>query len=509
MSADLEHVNGKPELSLTTSEFSSKLTKTILNLYVFTLITILLGIWIALYQNWTVRLEDAHSRLVRSANVANFLVETALADAEKSLDNTQASFEKAIAEGHMSHQLARKNLETSYAKFKTYNKADAFGLLFFVDKNGKLYAQSEGEANTSIDFSNRFYFYKLRENPNLKRTVGPLVLAKTTGQWVFHMSIPVYGPHHQFEGALVQQILVHDIARKLNQYADTSYFEEMMAHYNGSAPSFIFPPPGTSASPRQNHSSLLTHTKASMTEQNFHSENLLMGFAKSPVYELETYATLPYAKIKHDFLMGNLYFILYVFVGLLLSAATFYYLYDLSKRLAKVQMESLHDPLTRLHNRRALDDVLPTLLRDATRQQNPISVLFIDIDHFRFFNENYGHESGDIALKAVAQTLSSCVHRPLDFVCRWGGEEFVIVLPQTNREAARKIADDILNAIRQIELRCNTNGDHPRLTVSIGHVTSNIARNAMPEDLVDAADKAMLQAKSQGRNQRVESALKS
>jgi diguanylate cyclase (GGDEF)-like protein len=134
-------------------------------------------------------------------------------------------------------------------------------------------------------------------------------------------------------------------------------------------------------------------------------------------------------------------------------------------------------------------------------------VLFIDIDHFRYFNDHYGHESGDIALQAVAQALASSVKRPLDFVCRWGGEEFVVVLPKTNRHAATKVADNILDSVRQIELEC-TNGDRPRLTVSIGHVTSTLEVTAVEEDLVDEADKAMLQAKGQGRNQRVEYSLK-
>lgn len=503
MTADLKQVNGHPQLSVTTSEFSSKLSKIIVSVYIFTLTTVLIGTCMALYQNWTVRLDDAHSRLVRSANMGNFLVESALTSAAKSLDSTQASFTRAIQSGQMNHQLASQLLNTSYAKFKTFNKTDVFGLLFLVDQTGKLYAQSGGSADTDIDFSDRFYFYKLRDNPDINRAVGPLVLARTTGQWVFHMSVPVYGPDGKFWGVLVQQILENDIANKLAQYTNTSYFEHMMTHFDGSPPSFVYPPPNTSYALPKEFSFTLEHQKSNMSEHDAQSRNLLMGFAKSPNYELETYATFPISKVVDEFLLGNRYLMLYALVGILFSTGIFYYLHNLSKQLAEVQMESLHDALTLIHNRRALDDVLPTLTRNAMRTQEPISVLFIDIDHFRYFNENYGHESGDIALKAVAEALSSCVHRPLDFVCRWGGEEFVVVLPQTDREAAMKIADDILDAVRQIELQC-TNGDQPRLTVSIGHVTSTITSDSVQEDLVDVADKAMLQAKNRGRNQRVE-----
>lgn len=231
---------------------------------------------------------------------------------------------------------------------------------------------------------------------------------------------------------------------------------------------------------------------------------MLTGFAKSPTYDLGTYTTFPVSKLRAEFWAGNQYLILYAVIGILFSTAIFYYLFNLSKQLSLAQGASLHDPLTRLHNRRALDERLPHLMRVSQRSQLPISVLFIDIDHFRFFNENYGHESGDIALQAVAQTIQSCARRPLDFVCRWGGEEFVVVLPETDRQAAIKVTDNILNAVRAIELE-SIQGDRPRLTVSIGHVTHTIQANGPQEDLVDQADKAMLEAKNQGRDRRVES----
>ena len=504
MAADLRLVNGHQPLSSITSEFGTKLSRTIAGMYLFTLVAVLLGTWLALYQNWTVRLDDANSRLVRSANMGNFLVESALTSAAKSLDTTQAAFSQAIQTGQMTPQFASQLLNTSYAKFKTFNKTDSFGLLFFVDHNGMLYAQTGEAADNKIDFSDRFYFYKLRDNPGANLTVGPLVLARTTGQWVFHMSVPVHGKDGKFAGVLVQQILEHDIAEKLTQYANTNHFEHMMSHFEGRDPSFVYPPPNTAYAPPKAQQFPLVHTMSDTPVSDARYNHLLMGFAKSPNYELTTYATFPLSKLKEEFWTGNKYLVWYALVGIIFSSALFYYLHNLSKQLAAVQMQSLHDALTQLHNRRALDDALPALLRDAMRTQQPISVLFIDIDHFRYFNENYGHESGDIALKAVAQALSSCVRRPLDFVCRWGGEEFAVVLPQTDRYAAMKIADDILNAVRRIQLEC-TNGDQPRLTVSVGHVTAIISQTAIAQrDLVDEADKAMLQAKSQGRDRSVE-----
>jgi diguanylate cyclase (GGDEF)-like protein len=511
MTADLRQVNATPSRRLTPTQFSTKLTQTIARLYVFTLVMVSIGTCFALYQNWDIRMNAATSRLVRSADMGNFLVETALASAAKSLDNTQAIFNKALQGGSIEPKLASQLLNMSYANFKKYNKADAFGLIFFVDRQGFLFAQSGKATDRNIDFSDRFYFYHLRDNPDIKRAIGPLLIARTTGQWVFHMSVPVHDKDGKFAGVLVQQILEDDIAQKLTQYADIDNFEQMITHVEANDPSFVYPPPDATHTPSTVFLQALTHKKIHSTsaggtfdwdasQQGF-SNHLLMGFAQTSTFNLQTYATFPLAKVRQDFWFGNVYLMIYAIFGIFFVTAIFYYLLNLSKQLMHAQVESLHDPLTKIHNRRALDEIFPSLMRDAMRSQEPISVLFIDIDNFRYFNENYGHESGDIALNAVAQTLESCARRPLDFVCRWGGEEFVIVLPHTNAVSAEHIAQRVLNAVRAIELQSSHDGQKARLTVSVGHVTSVITADPVQEDLIDEADKAMLQAKCQGRDQ--------
>lgn len=513
MAANLKEVNAREFHPLSVTQFHTKLTQTIIALYVCIVIVVAIGTWFSLYQTWILRIEDTKANLTRSANIGNYLIETALTSAAKSLDSTQISFERALQSGALSQQLAGELLNTSYARFKEYNKADRFGLIFFVDKNGKLYARSGQALDEEIDFSDRFYFYQLKNHPEMRRAVGPLVLARTTGEWVFHMSVPVHDPEGHFFGVLVQQILEKDIASNLAQYANISSFDRMVTLFKDKEPSFIFLSPGASELqskgtnlplPAQADSAYRNGgVFAWYTHQTGSSESVLTGVAKSPLYNFETYVTLPVGKVKQAFLIGNTYLLLYVVVGMLLVTSVFYYLYKLSRQLASAQVESWHDPLTKIHNRRALDAVLPGLLREAMRSQEPISVLFIDIDHFRYFNETYGHESGDIALKAVAHALAACARRPLDFVCRWGGEEFVIVLPNTSRSGAAAIAHDVLTTVRTIELR-SADGQCPKITVSVGHVTADLGNDAALENLVDRADKAMLKAKSQGRNQSVE-----
>jgi diguanylate cyclase (GGDEF)-like protein len=503
MSADLKHINLPASSELSSRRFSSKLSQAIAALYAFTFVSVVIGTGFALYQNWTVRQEQAQSHLVRSAHMGNFLMETALTSAAKSLDSTQVLFSDVLQMGPMDRALAGQLLKASDAKFKAYNPSDVFGQMFFVDPQGRWYAPSDGAADTGLDVSDRHYFHQLRDHPGLSRTVGPLVLDRTTGQWVFHMSVPVIGKNGELAGVLVQEILEKAMAHKLAQYLDLQHLDALITHFDGIAPSFVYPAPDLAASPSPLFLPAPTLPHGCDGEAQT-SPQMLMGFAKSGIDHLGTCATWPKSKLRAEFWNGNVYLMLYAWVGIVFSSAMFHYLYGLSQKLTEAQMQSLQDPLTGLHNRRALDEKLPLLLRMSQRAQKPISVLFIDIDHFRFFNENYGHESGDVALQAVARTLQAMARRPLDLACRWGGEEFVLVLPETPCEAAVKVADDVLNAVRRIDLQ-STHGDRPRLTVSIGHVTRTVQAHGPQDELVDLADKAMLEAKTQGRDRRVAS----
>jgi diguanylate cyclase (GGDEF)-like protein len=215
-----------------------------------------------------------------------------------------------------------------------------------------------------------------------------------------------------------------------------------------------------------------------------------------------TLAYLNATTIWPSFLKGNLFLLAYACTGVSIVSAMFFYLYKLSHQLINAQTDSRQDTLTHLYNRRALDEQLPLLLRQSQREQSPLSVLFIDIDHFRLLNERYGHESGDVALQAVAKALASVCQRPRDFICRWGGEEFVAVLPHTDVQAAEELAQRMLQTVRDLHLQVAGHSP-PKLTVSIGHISTTVTPRNQDKDLIGAADQAMLLAKHRGRNQSV------
>jgi diguanylate cyclase (GGDEF)-like protein len=162
--------------------------------------------------------------------------------------------------------------------------------------------------------------------------------------------------------------------------------------------------------------------------------------------------------------------------------------------------DSLYDPLTGLGNRRLMDEEFPRLWRGAMRTKQAICALFIDIDHFKKFNDDFGHEAGDDVLKAVAKVIQQHARRPSDFSFRWGGEEFALIYPGLPEPDVAAIAQNILKEVQAMEVT-SQGVKMPSVTVSIGMACALVTNENITDDLIDMADKAMLKAKSNGRNQ--------
>jgi len=156
------------------------------------------------------------------------------------------------------------------------------------------------------------------------------------------------------------------------------------------------------------------------------------------------------------------------------------------------------DSLTGLANRRSLDRALRTEWARSQRSGKPMSLLMIDVDHFKAFNERHGHPGGDEALRQVAKVINACIRRPADLVARYGGEEFMVVLAETDLNGALIIAESVRHAVERIPLFAD---DTAPVTVSVGVGTLPPRSRLKLEDLLGAADTALYQAKDNGRNQ--------
>lgn len=173
----------------------------------------------------------------------------------------------------------------------------------------------------------------------------------------------------------------------------------------------------------------------------------------------------------------------------------------LRQQALELRSQSFSDGLTGVANRRHFDVAIDKELRRAKRNGSPLSLLMIDIDHFKSFNDHYGHQRGDECLVRVASALSGMLQRAADLIARYGGEEFVLILPDTNEEQAaqmaqairaRVIALGIPHAASSLELK--------QVTVSIGAATRTPTHPAEAQELIGAADRALYDAKRAGRN---------
>jgi diguanylate cyclase (GGDEF)-like protein len=165
-----------------------------------------------------------------------------------------------------------------------------------------------------------------------------------------------------------------------------------------------------------------------------------------------------------------------------------------------LQKLSLHDALTGLANRRHFDETLDVEWRRALRAGEPVSLLLIDVDSFKAFNDTYGHPHGDAVLRTVADTLRAGAQRASDLVARYGGEEFAVLLPGVGREAAQDRAEALRASIESLRIQHQRSVTGPWVTVSAGAATLVPEPGSSPASLVAEADRALYAAKAAGRN---------
>lgn len=176
-------------------------------------------------------------------------------------------------------------------------------------------------------------------------------------------------------------------------------------------------------------------------------------------------------------------------------------LVELEKRNYELLALSNIDVMTQLANRRLLDEKLQTELKRAARHSHPLGLIMLDVDHFKLYNDHYGHLQGDECLKAVALAIKACVKRPADLAARYGGEEFVILLPETELPGVVKIAEDIRQTIMEAKIPHEKSLTAACVTASLGAFSGIPTTDDTPESLLKLADTLLYHSKENGRNQ--------
>ena len=246
-----------------------------------------------------------------------------------------------------------------------------------------------------------------------------------------------------------------------------------------------------------------------------------------PAYILITFFTYLFIGLRFwpALTTGALAFVMYVGAGLYLGqdsgallygatllavanliAATGLYNIDYNRRMSflregELRFRASQDPLTGIANRGAFEDYFERAWKHCAREQIPIAIAMIDIDHFKEYNDHYGHPAGDQCLRAIAPIIEDSSQRPLDFAARYGGEEFVLLLPGCNTRRAKDILDDLRRNVIASVIEHSASPTSALLTVSAG-VSSLMPKTGVDDrdELVRLADDALYKAKSEGRN---------
>jgi diguanylate cyclase (GGDEF)-like protein len=475
-----------------------KLKGAVLLLYLVIAAGIAAGVLLWLQGAWASERRSIGERLAGEASVVMNFIQGSLIDTSKLLDLARIRILEG-GERRPLDPLAVHNILDATLKSVSFSVSeDLRGLLFFIDPNGQMVAQSGRHPAPSFDFSDRLYYRKLIADPTAKVAVGNMLTARTTGQVVFHISMPVRSLKDRLLGILVQQIRIHDVARLVEEsLADPETVLE--ARLASGEPLFVFPldatPVAFSKSPCQKDGDRGWLTATADRD----AEKRLVGYASSRDFGFCASASLPEQIALSRFLRARSGLLFGAAMAFLFTTGLFMAVLDLVRRLDDEIERSNHDVLTGLRNRRFLDSVYESYCRESVRSRRPLAVLFLDIDHFKQINDRYGHAVGDLVLRALGEALRDRVRRPLDVCCRWGGEEFVALLPGADVDGARAVASDIQDHVRRLVIRSG-NVALTNVTVSVGIISRTLSAETITDDLVGKADRAMLAAKAQGRD---------
>lgn len=168
---------------------------------------------------------------------------------------------------------------------------------------------------------------------------------------------------------------------------------------------------------------------------------------------------------------------------------------------------AMKDGLTQVANRRNFDIKIQNEWRRMNRSQNPLSLIIFDVDHFKLYNDTYGHQAGDLCLKTIADIAAKHFQRPSDLLARYGGEEFAIILPETSCQGATALAEKVRQSIQEIKLHHEESLVSEYVTVSCGVSSLTPTETTSPQILLEIADKALYEAKENGRNKVVNRCL--
>ena len=389
--------------------------------------------------------------------------------------------------------------------FDSSANASGLGTIMIVDKTGKAIADARGIVKPGTDFSDRDYFTAQRDNPARDRFfISHMFKSRVSDRHMFGLSRPMIGAKGEFDGAVVGTISSDFLALLFGSVLLPPDSSITLIHSDGTV-LLRMPLPDVDRviAPEQMRDVKARGGGEYIKSSSFDGIERL--YSPRQIGTLPIYVTVGLSTqqlLAHWLWRARVAGIALVGLSAIILFLAWTLAQELKRRAAAEHRFSelaATDSLTQLANRRAFDETLDTEWRRAVRESTSIALLMIDSDFFKAFNDTYGHLEGDHALKSLADTMKMCVERPGDLVARFGGEEFVVLLPNTGVDGANTIALAIRHAIADTALPHATS-PFGQLTVSIGIAVRQPAGQDTRSDLVEAADAALYTAKAEGRD---------
>lgn len=397
--------------------------------------------------------------------------------------------------------------------------------LFYYDAQGRWIATSMSRTPIGINNSDREYFSYHRASLRSSVHVGPVLRSRTTGDLVIPVSLRVNDGSNGFDGVLLATIKV-DYFRHFYSYYELGARDVLVLMLADSTVLYARPKPDSYIGKNLSSSPLFRKMLAAADQGSgqwkaaLDGEKRIFGFARSQRYPLIVAAGYDKSalfsrwineRVQDVMLSLALLAVILSLSAFLLRQArhTLRYQRELTRlrdelTAANLSLQSLanSDGLTGVANRRYFDRRLHESLQQARVQGWPVSLILIDIDYFKHYNDTYGHVAGDECLKAVASILKNFALRKNDLPARYGGEEFAIILPRYSSEEASKLARAIVEAVYRLNIPHLTSGlPAKRITLSAGCATQRgLAGQQALSDLIERADEALYRAKREGRN---------
>ncbi|HCS43282.1 MAG TPA: GGDEF domain-containing protein [Pseudomonas sp.] len=397
--------------------------------------------------------------------------------------------------------------------------------LFVYDEKGQWIANSNGATVPNANNADRGYFIFHRDHPDRGPHIGPSIKSRSSGEWIMTVSRRINHPDGSFAGvALATIYLSHFLAL----YNSIDMGSNGVINLIADDASIVVRRPfkeaeiGTSVAKGPLFMQLLPKGDSGTATVPSYIDGIerVVGFRRVEGYPLIIFAALNKEEVlagwrEQALLSASIVSLFLGFLGVfgyrlirLMRQQNHVQsvLLDAQEKLIEVnrslELLALEDALTGLSNRRQFDLFILAEMGRARRNQTHLALLMIDVDHFKSFNDLYGHVAGDESLRNISTIISDNIKRPGDLAARYGGEEFTVVLPGTDYVGAFLVAEKIRRAVQQAGIT-HSKGVEGTVTVSLGVCGYNPASQDKPNDLVSAADKALYVAKASGRNMSV------